>query len=72
MNICTDDDEEIDEEQEDAEQEDDCGILRIGNLILCSREEWLRRKLLTLGPRISASTLAILDPPPRSSGMGAG
>jgi hypothetical protein len=45
--------------------------MRIGNLILCSKEEWLRRKLLNIGTRISAAALAILDPPPRSSGAGA-
>ncbi len=64
MNICGDD-EGLDE------TEDDTGLLRIGNLILCSREEWLRRRLERIGPRLLASKLAVLDPRPRSSGAGA-
>ncbi len=43
MHKCIDDD--ADEYDLDNDpQEDDAGILRIGNLILCSMEEWLRRQ----------------------------
>jgi hypothetical protein len=53
--MCTVDDDDQDE------TEDDTGLLRIGNLILCSKEEWLRRKLLQVGPRILAPKLMSLD-----------